>query len=112
MYGAGAVSLSNAAREDLATLRAAGQDHLPVCVAKTHLSFSHDPKGGGLARGFTLNVQELRPSAGAGFVVALMGDIVTMPALPREPAAKRVRVADDGTVVGLMQGESEEPVPT
>lgn len=112
MYGAGAVSLSSAAREDLATLRAAGQDHLPVCVAKTHLSFSHDPKGGGLTHGFTLNVQELRPSAGAGFVVALMGDIVTMPALPREPAAKRVRVADDGTVVGLMQGETEEPVPT
>ncbi len=103
VYGAADVSLSDAAERDLLRLERAGLGHLPVCVAKTHLSFSGDPKGGGLAEGFTLEVQELRASAGAGFVVALAGDIVTMPALPREPAALRVRVAADGSVSGLMQ---------
>ena len=109
LYGAADVRLTPEAERDLATLRRAGLDRLPVCVAKTHLSFSGDPKGGGLARGFTLTVRELRASAGAGFVVALAGDIVTMPALPREPAAKRVRVAADGSVTGLMQGDAREP---
>lgn len=104
VYGAAEVVLSESAVRDLAVLRAAGQAHLPVCIAKTHLSFSDDPKGDGLAEGFTLTVRELRASAGAGFIVALMGDIITMPALPRDPAAKRVRVADDGGVSGLMQG--------
>lgn len=105
IYGAAEVSLSEAAQRDLAMLRAAGQDHLPVCIAKTHLSFSSDPKEGGLARDFALTVRELRLSAGAGFIVALMGAIVTMPALPRDPAAKHVRVDADGTVHGLMQNE-------
>lgn len=104
VYGAAEVVLSEAAERDLAVLRAADQADLPVCIAKTHLSFSDDPKGGGLAEGFALTVRELRASAGAGFIVALMGDIITMPALPCEPAAKRVRVADDGSVSGLMQG--------
>lgn len=89
-------------------LQRTGHAHLPVCVAKTHLSFSDDPKGNGLAEGFTLTVRELRASAGAGFIVALMGNIITMPALPREPAALRVRVARDGSVTGLMQGDHEE----
>ncbi len=105
IYGASEVNLTESAERDLAMLRAAGQDHLPVCIAKTHLSFTGDPKGGGLARGFPLTVQELRASAGAGFIVALMGTIVTMPALPRDPAAKHVRVDADGSVHGLMQGE-------
>lgn len=105
VYGAADVVLSPAAEQDLAALRTAGLAHLPVCVAKTHLSFSDDPRGNGLAAGFTLTVNELRASAGAGFIVALMGNIITMPALPREPAAKRVRVTADGSVYGLMQGE-------
>ncbi len=105
IYGASEVSLSEAAQRDLTMLRAAGQDHLPICIAKTHLSFSGDPKGGGLAYGFPLTVRELRLSAGAGFIVALMGAIVTMPALPRDPAAKHVKVDADGTVHGLMQNE-------
>lgn len=104
MYGAATLTLSPSAQRDLAMLTAAGQDRLSACVAKTHLSFSGDPKGGGLAEGFTLEVQELRASAGAGFIVALMGTIVTMPALPREPSAKRVRVDSEGNVTGLMQG--------
>ncbi|HZW29026.1 MAG TPA: formate--tetrahydrofolate ligase [Trueperaceae bacterium] len=109
LYGAADVRLTAEAEADLATLHRAGLSHLPLCVAKTHLSFSGDPRGGGLAEGFTLEVKELRASAGAGFVVALAGDIVTMPALPREPAAKRVRVAADGSVTGLMQGDAKAP---
>ncbi len=104
IYGASEVKLTDAAQRDLERLERAGLGSLPVCIAKTHLSFSGDPKGGGLAKGFTLLIQELRASAGAGFVVALAGSIVTMPALPREPAALRVRVAQDGRVSGLMQG--------
>ncbi|MDZ7801949.1 MAG: formate--tetrahydrofolate ligase [Trueperaceae bacterium] len=105
IYGAGAVTYTERAEHDLALLRAGGHDRLPVCVAKTHLSFSGDPKAGGLAEGFPLEVRGLRLSAGAGFVVALVGRIVTMPALPRDPAAKHVRVAPDGSIRGLMQGD-------
>jgi formate--tetrahydrofolate ligase len=105
IYGANEITLTEDAQHDLAMLRSAGQDHLPVCVAKTHLSFTGDPKGGGLAQDFPLAVQELRVSAGAGFVVALMGNIVTMPALPRDPAAKHVRVDAEGNIRGLMQNE-------
>lgn len=105
IYGANEITLTEDAQRDLAMLRSAGQDHLPVCVAKTHLSFTGDPKGGGLAKDFPLAVQELRVSAGAGFVVALMGNIVTMPALPRDPAAKHVRVDAEGNIRGLMQNE-------
>jgi formate--tetrahydrofolate ligase len=105
IYGAADVALSDAARADLAWLDGAGFGRLPVCIAKTHLSLTDDPKGGGLARGFTPTVHELRLSAGAGFVVARMGKIFTMPGLPREPAAKGVRLRPDGTVRGLMQGD-------
>jgi formate--tetrahydrofolate ligase len=105
IYGAADVALSDAARTQLAWLDEAGFGRLPVCIAKTHLSLSDDPKGGGLARGFTPTVHELRLSAGAGFVVARMGRIFTMPGLPREPAAKSVRLRPDGTVRGLMQGD-------
>jgi formate--tetrahydrofolate ligase len=105
LYGAGDVVFSERAEADLRALAAAGLDRLPVCVAKTHLSFSDDPKGGGLACGGTLTVKEIRPAAGAGFLVALMGKIMTMPGLPRDPAAKHVRVDAEGAVHGLMQGE-------
>ncbi len=104
LYGAEDVALSDAARCDLDALSGAGFGDLPVCVAKTHLSFSDDPKAGGLARGFTPTVEAVRLAAGAGFLVALMGRVVTMPGLPRDPAAKHVRVDPDGTVHGLMQG--------
>lgn len=104
IYGAGDVVFTERAEADLAALTAAGLERLPICVAKTHLSFSDDPKGGGLAQGGTLTVKEVRPAAGAGFLVALMGTIMTMPGLPRDPAAKHVHVEPDGTVRGLMQG--------
>lgn len=104
VYGAAGVALSENARRNLSDLEANGYAHLPVCVAKTHLSFSDDPKAGGLASGFTPTVAEFRLAAGAGFVVARMGSIFTMPGLPREPAAARVRILADGRVQGLMQG--------
>ncbi len=104
IYGAADVTLTDAARQDLERIDAAGFGELPVCVAKTHLSFTDDPKGGGLARGFVPTVNELRLAAGAGFVVALMGRIFTMPGLPREPAARNVRVEANGRIRGLMQG--------
>jgi len=104
LYGARDVTFTASARRALERLeeRAPG---LPICVAKTHLSFSDDPKAGGLAEGFVPTVREVRPMLGAGFVTVLMGEIVTMPALPREPAAKRVRIDEDGKIRGLMQGD-------
>lgn len=105
LYGAAAVSLSSEAWSQLEAIIQAGYGHLPVCIAKTHLSFSADPRAGGLASNFELRIQEIRLSAGAGFVVALAGNIVTMPALPRRPAALSVRVSSDGVISGLMQGE-------
>jgi len=104
IYGARDVAFTATAKRALARLDECAPG-LPVCVAKTHLSFSDDPKAGGLAEGFVATVREVRPMLGAGFVTVLMGEIVTMPALPREPAAKRVRIDADGKIRGLMQGD-------
>ena len=105
IYGASGVTFSATAKRDLERFASWGYDKLPVCVAKTQLSLSDDPKKIGRPTGFTVNVREVRLSAGAGFVVALMGDILTMPGLPREPAANRVRIEADGKVRGLMQND-------
>lgn len=104
LYGARDVTFTPSARRALIRLDETAPG-LPVCIAKTHLSFSDDPKAGGLAEGFVPTVREVRPMLGAGFVTVLMGEIVTMPALPREPAAKRVRIEDSGRIRGLMQGD-------
>jgi len=104
-YGARDVSFTAAAERDLATVEKLGGGRLPVCMAKTHLSLSDDPSRHGRPRDFEITVRELRLSAGAGFVVALTGEILTLPGLPREPAAARVVVHPDGRVTGLMQGE-------
>jgi formyltetrahydrofolate synthetase len=100
-YGAAGIELSPAAAKQAQQLAEAGLDGLPVCIAKTHLSLSHDPALGNAPRGFTLPVRELRPYTGAGWVVALCGDMQTMPGLPAEPAAKRIDVDADGRVTGL-----------
>ncbi|GHG89508.1 formate--tetrahydrofolate ligase [Comamonas sp. JC664] len=105
VYGADDVAFTANAKKDLDAVRELGGAQLPVCMAKTHLSLSDDPTKLGRPKGFTLTVREVRLSAGAGFLVALTGDILTMPGLPREPAARRVTVHDDGRVTGLMQGE-------
>jgi formate--tetrahydrofolate ligase len=104
-YGARDVVFTAAAERDLLQVEKLGGARLPVCMAKTHLSLSDDPARHGRPRDFVVTVRELRLSAGAGFVVALTGEILTLPGLPKEPAAARVVVHPDGRVTGLMQGE-------
>jgi formate--tetrahydrofolate ligase len=101
MYGAKDVEYERRAKEDLKLLQESGYGNLPICIAKTPKSLSDDPRLLGRPRDFTMMVSELRISAGAGFVVVISGDIVTMPGLPKVPAAARIQVAADGTATGL-----------
>ena len=105
LYGASAVSLSSSAERELARLTASGHDALRVCIAKTPLSLSTDADAVGVPPPFDAHVTQVRLAAGAGFVVALMGSIETMPGLPRDTAAHRVHLDADGDVRGLMQNE-------
>ncbi|AKT39780.1 formate--tetrahydrofolate ligase [Chondromyces crocatus] len=105
VYGADDITLSHGAEKDRARIEALGGEKLPVCMAKTQLSLTDDPHVHGRPRGFHVNVRELRLSAGAGFVVALTGDMMTMPGLPKEPAALRVKLLPDGRIRGLMQND-------
>ena len=102
VYGGKGVSLTAAARKQAERLEALGFGGLPVCVAKTQYSFSDDPGLLGAPEGFVVTVRELKVSAGAGFVVALTGEIMTMPGLPKCPAAERIDVDDEGKIVGLF----------
>ncbi len=101
MYGATDVSFSPEATAGLKLAQENGHGQLPVCVAKTHMSFSDEAAAGGNPAPFTLKVRDLRVRAGAGFLLALAGDISTMPGLPRVPASNRIDVTDDGDVVGI-----------
>ena len=101
IYGAGTIQLSDRARGDCERLQAGGYGSLPVCMAKTQSSFSTDPKALGAPVGHTVQVQALRLSAGAGFIVVLCGDIRTMPGLPRSPAAERIYL-DGDQIEGLF----------
>ncbi len=103
LYGADGVDIEPAARKKIEAIEAAGYGSLPICVAKTHRSLSDDLSRLGRPRGFRVTVRDVRLSAGAGFVVALMGDIMTMPGLPRRPAAIDVRVEPNGKIRGLMR---------
>ncbi len=102
IYGAGGVAFAPTAERALEQLPALGLGETPVCMAKTQYSFSDDPAKLGAPTGFTLQVRDILPSAGAGFVVALAGDIMTMPGLSKSPAAERIRVHPDGTIEGLF----------
>ncbi len=102
IYGGAGVMLTPAARKQAERLTQLGYDRLPVCVAKTQYSFSDDPALLGAPEGFTVTVRSLRVSAGAGFVVALTGDIMTMPGLPKSPAAERIDVDENGRITGLF----------
>ena len=102
IYGAGGVTYTAAAKKQLEKLERAGFGRLPVCIAKTQYSLSDDPKLLGRPVGFEMHVREVYVSAGAGFVVALTGDVMTMPGLPKTPAAYRIDVDDDGKIVGLF----------
>ena len=102
VYGADGILLQPAARKRIAELEQAGFDGLPICMAKTHLSLSHDPTLANAPTGFTVTVRDLRPYTGAGWLVALCGDMQTMPGLGRTPAAHAVDIDEDGTTVGLF----------
>src|SRR3954451_7146573 len=101
LYGAGQVTWDAKARRRLLRVERDGYGALPVCVAKTQYSFSTDPKSLGAPSGHELHVREVRLSAGAGFVVVVCGDVMTMPGLPKSPSAARIDLADDGTILGL-----------
>lgn len=101
IYRADRVELTASARADLKRITELGYGDLPVCVAKTQYSFTDDATKLGAPTGFTLTVRELRLNAGARFVVALTGDIMTMPGLPKVPAAHGMDIASDGTITGL-----------
>ena len=102
LYGADGVALVPAAATKLAKYESLGYASLPVCMAKTQNSLSDDPKKLGRPRNFTVTIRDARLCAGAGFVVAYAGDIMTMPGLPKKPAAESIDLDDDGNVVGLF----------
>ncbi|HBP38562.1 MAG TPA: hypothetical protein DD640_07455 [Clostridiales bacterium] len=102
IYGAADIALTPAARKDLDNLNALGCSHLPVCMAKTQYSLSDNPESLGRPSGFTITVRELRLSAGAGFIVALTGDIMTLPGLPKVPAAEKIDMDAAGVISGLF----------
>jgi len=102
IYGADDVTFAKSAQTMLKTLKAAGYDKLPVCIAKTQYSFSDNASLLAAPTGFTMNVRELRLSAGAGFVVAVMGEIMTMPGLPKAPAALNIDIDENGKIKGLF----------
>lgn len=102
IYGAADIDLSPRATRQIARIEQRGFGRLPVCMAKTQYSFSADPTRRGAPTGFTLPIREIRLSAGAGFVVALAGDILTMPGLPRRPAAEDIGLDIAGNIYGLF----------
>jgi formate--tetrahydrofolate ligase len=102
IYGAANVEYSAVAEEQLAMFDANGFSHLPVCIAKTHLSISGDPTLKGAPTGHTLQVREVRASVGAGFIYPICGAMRTMPGLGSDPAALHIDIGPDGRVVGLF----------
>ncbi len=104
VYGADGVDFTANARRKLEMAAAMGWSNLPVCMAKTQNSLSDDPNRLGRPTGFRITVRDLEFAIGAGFVVALTGNILRMPALPRRPSAEHIQVAPDGTIAGLMAG--------
>lgn len=102
VYGGDGVIISPAAQKEIETLEKLGFSSLPVCIAKTQYSFSDDPTLLGAPSGFKVTVRKVKVSAGAGFIVVLTGDVMTMPGLPKHPAAENIDVTADGKIVGLF----------
>jgi formate--tetrahydrofolate ligase len=101
-YGAGSVIAANTVSRRLDQLQEFGHGNLPICMAKTPMSFSSDPNKLGAPDGHELQIREVRLAAGAGFVVAVCGSMMTMPGLPRRPAAADISVDDEGNIDGLF----------
>jgi formate--tetrahydrofolate ligase len=102
IYGADGVEYTASALKDIANLERLGFDKMPIVVAKTQYSLSDDPKLLGRPRGFKITIRELRVSRGAGFVVVFTGDIMTMPGLPKHPAAENIDIDENGRITGLF----------
>ena len=102
IYGADGVTYSPAAERELKRITDLGMGDFPVCMAKNQYSLSDDPNKLGRPTGFDINIREVYVSAGAGFVVAITGTIMTMPGLPKNPAAFNISVTDDGVIKGLF----------
>ena len=107
IYHADGVELTNAAKKQAKQLTDLGFAGMPICMAKTQYSFSDDPTLLGAPKGFTVTVRNLKVSAGAGFIVALTGDIMTMPGLPKVPAAEKIDVDENGVITGLFEKAGE-----
>ncbi|MBQ9552152.1 MAG: formate--tetrahydrofolate ligase, partial [Clostridia bacterium] len=102
IYGGDGVNILPAAQKQIERLEQLGYGSCPICVAKTQYSFSDDPAKLGAPEGFTVTVKNVKISAGAGFIVVLTGDIMTMPGLPKSPAAERIDVDENGKISGLF----------
>ncbi|MBQ4603831.1 MAG: formate--tetrahydrofolate ligase [Clostridia bacterium] len=102
VYGGDGISVLPAAKKQIAALEAMGYSNLPVCMAKTQYSFSDDPTKLGAPENFTVTIKNVKISAGAGFIVVLTGDIMTMPGLPKVPAAEKIDVDENGKISGLF----------
>ncbi len=102
VYGGNGISILPAAKKQIETLKELGFENLPICVAKTQYSFSDDPTKLGAPENFTVTIKNVKVSAGAGFIVVLTGDIMTMPGLPRVPAAEKIDVDENGVISGLF----------
>jgi formate--tetrahydrofolate ligase len=102
IYGAADLSASDEVRAKIQALQEAGYGHYPVCIAKTQYSFSTDPNLRGAPSGHIVNIRDVRLAAGAEFIVLLCGDVLTMPGLPKLPAAHQIDIDDDGRIVGLF----------
>ncbi len=102
IYGADGVVYTDAANKSIEAIKAINADKMPICIAKTQYSFSDNPKLLGAPSGFNITVKDVKVSNGAGFIVVFTGDIMTMPGLPRLPAAEKIDIGEDGTVSGLF----------
>ncbi|MGL6292344.1 formate--tetrahydrofolate ligase, partial [Eubacterium aggregans] len=102
VYGAKDVAFTKEAADEIARLTKLGYDKLPICMAKTQYSLTDDQTQLGRPEGFTITVRQVTISAGAGFIVALTGEIMKMPGLPKEPAANRIDVDENGVIAGLF----------
>lgn len=102
IYRAGSVVYTKSVEKKIKDIEAIGLDKMPICMAKTQYSFSDDPKLLGAPEGFELTISDIKVSNGAGFIVALTGDIMTMPGLPKVPAANNIDIKEDGEIVGLF----------
>ncbi len=102
MYGAKGVDYTDSAKKDLRLIKKIGYANLPICMAKTQMSLSDNPKLIGRPEGFTVTIREVRLSAGAGFIVPISGSIMTMPGLPKHPAAENMDIDENGKITGLF----------